>query len=786
MNNFVIEQIFNGSGVRRLEYLKLDLDFNIVDTSEGVQRFADCPDQVIQENDARLGFPELIGIENILINILQGEQERFELKGIARFYEREAPLYIDLYIIGQNEQLENKLFILFEDVTEKLVLEQTLMQKANEAELLASALAVSQVYIDKVMTFMADALIVSTASGYIKTVNRTTLELFGYSEAELICQSTAKLISDKKLLPQNICLHPLFQGDLWHDVELVCHTKSGEEITIAFSCSAIRTQTEGLQDFIYVGRNITERKRVEKLLAKRQSYWKVLVEIQRRLLAFDCENNCYTEITQILALLGQVSGASRVHLFEHHRDATGCLEAIQCAEWCAEGIQPEIAQHSNLPLDFFPEWSKVLARGETVAATIAEFPPEEFLILQPQGVLSILILPLFVSGEFFGVIGFDNCVEARAWEASEIDLLSAAASAISLWQERKLAKFALQQVSEERWRSQKMLQLIMDLIPQAIWWKDCNSRFLGCNHNFAQMSGMEKSENLIGKNDYDLWTTEQADFFRSVDARVMAQNQPEYGIVEPASQPDGTLIWLETNKIPLHDEQGRVIGTMGTAQDITRRKQAEEKIKASLKEKEVLLKEIHHRVKNNLQVIESLLRLQSRYTKDEQILAMFKESQHRIKSMALIHEKLYQSKDLAKIDFHEYIRSLASNLFHSYGKNINNINLQLKINVLLNVDTAINCGLIINELVSNSLKHAFVNNPTLAEICISLQADNEQMILIVKDNGVGLPQNVDFRNTDSLGLQLVDSFVEQLGATIELHSQEGTEFRIAFTELKRN
>lgn len=782
MNDLII-QAFNGSGSRRLEYLKVDCNFNIIDTSEQVQRFADRPEWVILNKDVRLGFPELIGIENILIDILQGKQERFELKGIARC-ENEHPLYIDLYVILSNEHpLENKLFILFEDVTEKLVLQQNLMQLSNEAALLSSNLAASQTYIDKVITYMADALIVSTASGNIKTVNRATLELFGYTEAEIICQSTAKLIQEPKYLPQNINLPLLYQGDLWYDVEQVCRTKSGEEITVAFSCSAIRTKAGSAQDFVYIGRDITQRKRTEALLAKRQTYWEALVEIQHRLLAFECEENCYTEI---LTVLGQVSGASRVHLFENHTDPAGCSLTTQRALWCS-GSQPKIEclKLQNLPDDFFPEWSKVIARGEAVVATVDEFPRVEHLFLKSQGVLSILILPLMVNGELFGCICFDNCVEARKWESLEIELLSAAAAAISLWIESKRVEQVLQQESENRQRSQKMLQLVMDLLPQWIWWKDSNSNFLGCNHNFAIATGVETPENLIGKNDYDIWTKEQAEFFRSVDQRVMAQNHAEYAIVEPASSPDGEEIWLETNKIPLHDEQGCVIGTLGTAHNITKRKLAEEQIKSSLKEKEVLLKEIHHRVKNNLQVIESLLRLQSRYIKDKQIQAMFRESQHRIKSMALIHEKLYQSKDLAKIDFSEYVRSLVSHLLHSYGGHLNHVNFQLNVDAFLSIDPAITCGLIINELVSNSLKYAFFNNLDNAEIVISFVV-NGHSILSIKDNGVGFPNDLDFRDTDSLGLQLVNSLVEQLDGTIELHIQEGTEFRITFDELKHN
>lgn len=217
--------------------------------------------------------------------------------------------------------------------------------------------------------------------------------------------------------------------------------------------------------------------------------------------------------------------------------------------------------------------------------------------------------------------------------------------------------------------------------------------------------------------------------------------------------------------------------------EITHRRQAEKQLKLSLQEKEVLLKEIHHRVKNNLQVIESLLRLQSRYTKDKQVLSMFKESQNRIKAMALVHEKLYQSKDLARINLPEYIRSLVASLLRSYGKA--NIVPQINIDdISLEVDTAISCGLIINELVANSLKHAFPENHQ-GEISICLQAENNhEFMLIVGDDGVGFPKSLDFQDTKSLGLQLVCSLVEQLGATIELCSHKGTEFKIAYAARK--
>ena len=218
--------------------------------------------------------------------------------------------------------------------------------------------------------------------------------------------------------------------------------------------------------------------------------------------------------------------------------------------------------------------------------------------------------------------------------------------------------------------------------------------------------------------------------------------------------------------------------------EIAERKRAEEQIKASLGEKEVLLKEIHHRVKNNLQVVSSMLFLQSRSIKEEETVEMFQESRNRVRSMALVHERLYQSPDLARIDFAEYARNLTSYLFRSYGVHSNVI--QLKVNVddvFLSIDTAVPCGLILNELVSNSLKHAFPDGRE-GEIRIELGSDDDnRFTLMFGDNGVGFPEDLDFRNTESLGLQLVNNLVHQLEGTIELDRSGGTAFKITFAEL---
>jgi PAS domain S-box-containing protein len=208
---------------------------------------------------------------------------------------------------------------------------------------------------------------------------------------------------------------------------------------------------------------------------------------------------------------------------------------------------------------------------------------------------------------------------------------------------------------------------------------------------------------------------------------------------------------------------------------------AEQLIKTSLKEKEVLLREIHHRVKNNLQVISSLLNLQAQYLKNKQDLEMFNESKDRVRSMALIHEKLYQSQNLARIDFAGYIRDLIYRLFRSYEADPGKIDLKMDIDdISLGVDMAVPCGLIVNELISNCLKHAFPDGKK-GEIKVGLQSVNTNEVeLKVSDNGVGLPDSFDFRESESLGMHLVNILTDQLGGRIELDRTGGTEFKIKF------
>lgn len=265
--------------IRRKEYLTIDRDFNILETSMGIQRFAESPEEVKKGQDVRLSFPELLGLEEILLDILEGRQMNFEIQGITRISEQGNPIYIDLCIVKSHidEGSNHYLIIVLEEVTERMILEQNLVQSSNEKSLLLSALTASKAYIETIIVSMVDALIVTTPSGIIKTINQATQHLFGYSEAELIGQSISMLTREDGVL-LTATQPPLFFQEALKVVEVICQAKTGEKLAIAFSCSAIQTDVEGIQNYIYVGRDVTERQRSQKRLAVQYATTRIMSE----------------------------------------------------------------------------------------------------------------------------------------------------------------------------------------------------------------------------------------------------------------------------------------------------------------------------------------------------------------------------------------------------------------------------------------------------------------------------------------------------------------------------
>ena len=356
------------------------------------------------------------------------------------------------------------------------------------------------------------------------------------------------------------------------------------------------------------------------------------------------------------------------------------------------------------------------------------------------------------------------------WENGEVVKLQGIFQDIH---ERKLVEEALRQ-SEER------LRVIFENAPVGIVVTSLDGRLQQVNPAMCHTMGYTAAE-LLALSIADLTHPDDLATSQKLLKALIASEIPSFEVEKRYVQKGGSVITAILQCATIRDAKGNVVALIGQLLDISERKRDEAQIVSSLQEKEVLLKEIHHRVKNNLQVISSLLDLQASYVTDAEVQHMLQDSRGRVRSMALVHEQLYGTTDLAQIDFADYVERLTSFLYRSYGRQAGQVTLKLEIvPLLLSVETAVPLGLIINELVSNAYKHAFKGKQT-GTIHIGLQViDGDQLRLEIRDDGVGLPLGLDLNKSPSLGLTIVTTLVEQLLGTLSLRNEAGTGFVIDF------
>ncbi|NYB51885.1 MAG: PAS domain S-box protein [Methanobacteriaceae archaeon] len=383
--------------------------------------------------------------------------------------------------------------------------------------------------------------------------------------------------------------------------------------------------------------------------------------------------------------------------------------------------------------------------------------------------------PIEIEIEREGKIYFMEVHHAPIFMDGEVFAIQVIARDIT---QRKNAEKALIEGKERLYNANIYLETIINASPFAIvdLYPDGRVKSLW-NPAAENIFGWSKDE-ILGKQPPFI-NEKNTEKYHQIMERVLS-GESKSDIELECARKDDKPIYTMMATAPLPDLNGNIQGIMATFADISDMVAAENQIRASLEEKEVLLREIHHRVKNNLQIISSLISLQAGYIKEQETIRMFQESKHRIRSMALIHEKLYQSKDLAYIHFGEYLKSLVEMFLKFYSEKSSDVKVSLNCaDVNLEIDIAISLGLIVNELLSNCLKHAFPGARE-GEVIISLSKDNGNCLLTVADNGVGIPESVDIKNTESLGLQIVQTLTLQLSGTLEHKNKGGTEFTISF------
>lgn len=441
----------------------------------------------------------------------------------------------------------------------------------------------------------------------------------------------------------------------------------------------------------------------------------------------------------------------------------------------------------GLECDLSKTFCKITLANDDVVALDhvgeSEYSNEEFY--KGFGFESYIGVPLRIDGKVFGTLNFASPYPRKEpFTTADKDFIRLMGRWIGTMIERKKAEDMLRE-KEELYRT--LVENAHDLILEILY----DGRIMYASSNHKELLGYGPEE-LLGKNAFELMHPEDRKAIMSAFIQGFGRGVAGRGVYRYMHK-DGEWRWFEATGKPFRTSTGEIRAIVDT-RDITERKRNEEQIQESLQQKESLLREIHHRVKNNLQVISSLLSLQSGYAKDEESLAHFYESQSRISTIALIHEKLYHSRNIDEIKMLDYITDLTRNLLRVYKDLGGNIDVQINAyDISIDIDRAIPCGLIINELFSNCLKHAFrgaesgeTSRKRRNKITVEINSDPEGLLVLsVKDNGVGFPGNVDIRNTETLGLQLVTTLADQLKGKIEIANDNGAAFTIVFPLLAK-
>ncbi len=488
-----------------LEYLALDRDFLIQETSLQVQRFADCPDEVAAGNDVRIPFPELVGCEEILIDIFEGRLPNFELKAITRVLENGSRLYFDMYIVEfSNDDNYHRLIVFFEDVTDRMGLEQTLVQATNEMNILLSTLATTNNYVEKIITSMAEVLLVTTASGKIKKVNQAAQDLFGYSESELVGQQIDILAAVGESL-QTVSQEQPQQSPT--NTEVICTAKTGEKLTVSFSCTAIPSEIQGIfassaavQDFVYIGRDVTDRQRARKrkiaqyvttrILSASETIKKALTAI----LPVICDSLGWDTAELWMPEAGEklLSGNNRINAISDHN-------LLRCvASWKKPSVSiPKFAKFAEQMTCAFGEGLPGLVWASGSPQWIADVTESDsFLrreIAAEEGLHGAFAFPILGDYEdensarsVLGVITFFSR-EVQCFDEELLQTMATIGSQLGQFIKRKQAEIALRE-SEEQLRD--LFENATDLI-QSI---GADGHFLYVNRAWRETLGYSEAE----------------------------------------------------------------------------------------------------------------------------------------------------------------------------------------------------------------------------------------------------------------------------------------------------
>jgi PAS domain S-box-containing protein len=609
---------------------------------------------------------------------------------------------------------------MFDSEGEKLI--QGVVRDITERKLADNALRKSEMKYRALFEFANDAVFIMSPEGEQVLVNNKAADMLGYTIEELSGKPFKDIIASYEYKDAKNKFQGLLNGISYSPYERIARRKDGTEFPVEITATLIRNLEEKPLFIQSVVRDISESKKAEETLNESKEMYRTLVETS-------------PDAVTVTDLEGNITYVSQRTLEIHGFDSAEELNGKSAFALIVPEDRKKAAENLK----------KTLEKG-----AVRDL---EYTMLKKDGTHFI--------GELNASMIKDVKGEPKAFIAITKDIT-----------QRKKAEQELSE-SERKFRS------VVENANDAIYVITADG-FQYVNSAFERLTGFASKD--VCKKSFNFWNIIHPEDVKMIREREEARKKGE----EVSSRYEFRIL-AKGGKTKIVEPATVNIGekgelkVMGILRDVTDRIHAEEKIKASLHEKDVLLREIHHRVKNNMQIISSLLRLQARTIGDSSLSDMFRESQNRIRSMALIHEKLYQTEDFTRINFAEYIRSLTVHLFHTYQVNSNIVKMKIEMEeVFLDINRAIPCGLIINELVSNSLKYAFPDNKK-GEVCIKLSSNRQKKTkIIVSDSGIGLPKSVNLLEPETLGLQLVSDLIAQIEGTVRLERAKGTAFHISF------
>jgi PAS domain S-box-containing protein len=516
--------------------------------------------------------------------------------------------------------------------------------------------------------------------------------------------------------------------------------------------------------------DITERRQATEALQLQSRSYRLLMDIASTYINLPPESVDSVINTSLGELCTFVS-ADRAYIFIYDFDRKICSNTH---EWCAAGIAPQIDRLQGVPLDAMPDWVTAHTAGKPMyVPDVSALPPERLReILASQEIKSLLTVPLMDGSACLGFIGFDSVRQCHTYSHTEQDLLNIFAKLlVNVWKHRR--REAALKESEERYRSlvENATDIIYSLSPDGL--------FTYVSPNWTTLLGHEVSEveghyfmPFVHPDDVDVCM----DFLKKVIETGEQQSGAEYRV----RHKDGRWRWHISNASAVRNALGGAAHYIGIARDITERRLSEEKINTLLTEKDILLSEVHHRIKNNMSIMTSILSLQIKTMKDPSDAAALQDAISRMQSMGVLYDRLFRSENMKSMPVKEYLVPLAGeivNLFHT----ISNVTIEYTIDdFILGVKVLSPLGIIINELITNAMKYAFTGMER-GILSISALKKGSRVTITVGDNGCGIPVSVDINTSSGFGISLVGLLVQQIGGTATIERNGGTRFIIEFT-----